>query len=63
MKNIWKYFVYGCVAAILGVLFSDLFAHFFNGMEYGSACILSMGMYLCIVIVTYTGIIVSKIGK
>ena len=34
---------------------------FFNGMDYGSACVLGMGMYLCVVVVTCTGIIVSKI--
>lgn len=37
------------------------FGSFFNGVDYGSACLLGMGMYLCIVVVTCTGIIVSKV--
>ena len=62
MKKIGAYFGIGCVLAIAGLFFSDLCGNFFNGMEYGSACVLGMGMYLCVVIVTCTGIIVSKIG-
>lgn len=61
MKKVWTYFVMGCVIAIVGMFFSDICGHFFNGMDYGSACVLGMGMYLCVVIVTCTGIIVSKI--
>ena len=43
------------------MFFSDICGNFFNGMDYGSACLLGMGMYLCIVVVTCTGIIVSKV--
>ena len=43
------------------MFFSDICGDFFNGMDYGSACVLGMGMYLCVVVVTCTGIIVSKI--
>ena len=32
-------------------------------MDYGSACVLGIGMYLCVVVVTCTGIIVSKISS
>ena len=32
-------------------------------MDYGSACVLGMGMYLCVVVTTCTGIIVSKIAS
>lgn len=61
MKTIWTYFVAGCVLAVIGMFFADICGHFFNGMEYGSACTLGIGMYLCVVVVTCTGIIVSKI--
>lgn len=61
MKKVWTYFAIGCVLAIVGMFFSDICVNFFNGMEYGSACVLGMGMYLCVVVVTCTGIIVSKI--
>ena len=63
MKKIWTYFAMGCVLAIVGMLFSDICGDFFNGMDYGSACVLGMLMYLCVVIVTCTGIIVSKISS
>lgn len=60
MKKIGTYLGIGCVLAIVGMFFADICGSFFNGMEYGSACVL--GMYLCVVIVTCTGIIVSKLG-
>ena len=63
MKKVWTYFAIGCVLAIAGMFFSDICGNFFNGMDYGSACLLGMGMYLCIVVVTCTGIIVSKVTK
>lgn len=61
MKKVWTYFAIGCVLAIAGMFFSDICGNFFNGMDYGTACLLGMGMYLCIVVVTCTGIIVSKV--
>ena len=60
MKKVGAYFAVGYAVAILGVLFSDICGSFFNGMEYGSACVLGMGMYLCIVVVTCTGVLASK---
>lgn len=62
MKKIGSYFGIGCIVAIIGLFFSELCGDFFNGMDYGSACVLGMGMYLCVVIITCTGIVVSKIG-
>ena len=62
MKKIGTYFGIGLVLAIVGMFFSALGGNFFNGMAYGSACVLGMGMYLCVVIVTCTGIVVSKLG-
>ena len=61
MKKVWTYFAIGCALAIVGMYFSDICGDFFNGMDYGSACVLGMGMYLCVMIFTCTGIIVSKI--
>ena len=61
MKKVQTYFAIGCALAIVGMFFSDICGDFFNGMDYGSACVLGMGMYLCVVVVTCTGIIVSKI--
>ena len=63
MKKVGSYFAIGCVVAIIGMFFSDICGDFFNGMDYGSACVLGIGMYLCIVVVTCTGIIVSKIDS
>ena len=61
MKRILKYFAIGCVLAIAGIIFSANCAGLFNGMDIEKACILVMEMYLCVVVVTCTGIIVSKI--
>lgn len=63
MKKIGLYFLIGCVIAIGGMIFSAVWGQFFfNGMDdFGSACVLGMGMYLCVVVVTCTGIIITKI--
>ena len=41
MKKVWTYFAMGCVVAIIGMFFSDICGDFFNGMDYGSACVLA----------------------
>ena len=63
MKKIGKYFVIGCVIAVIGMFFSEACGSFFNGMDYGSACVLGIGMYLCVVVVICTGMILSKIEE
>lgn len=63
MKKIWKYILAGIAAAVGGLFVSDLTGGIFNGMDYGSACVLGFCMYLCVVIVTCTGIIVTKLNK
>jgi len=63
MKKIGAYFVIGLVVAFVGVLFSDIFADIFNGLPYGTGAILGMGAYLCVVVITCTGIIISKIEE
>ena len=62
-RTILGYFVIGLAVAFGGVLFSDACGNFFNGMEYGAACTLGMGIYLCVVVITCTGIIVSHLEK
>lgn len=62
-RTILGYFVIGLAVAFGGVLFSDVCGNFFNGMEYGAACTLGMGIYLCVVVITCTGIIVSYLEK
>ncbi len=61
--NVCQYIVIGIVVALGGMFISDIAGSFFNGMDYGSACVLGICMYLCVVIVTCTGIIVAKLNK
>lgn len=64
MKNIWKYILAGIAVAIGGMFVSDLAGDFLNGLGgYGFGCILGICMYLCVVIVTCTGIIVAELHK
>ena len=62
-RTILGYFVIGLAVAFGGVLFSDVCGNFFNGMEYGAACTVGIGLYLCVVVITCTGIIVSHLEK
>lgn len=62
MKLVWRYFILGCVVAVGGMFFAEICGSIFNGIDYGSACTVGLGMYLCVVIVTCTGVIVSKIN-
>ena len=62
-RTILGYFVIGLAVAFGGVLFSDVCGNFFNGMDYGTACMLGMGIYLCVVVITCTGVIVSHLEK
>ena len=63
MRKTLQFVLLGIAVAIGGMFFSDLTGDFFNGMDYGSAAVLGMCMYLCVVIVTCTGFIVSKLDK
>lgn len=63
MKKILQFVLAGIVIAIGGVVFSDLVGVFFNGMDYGTALVLGICVYLCVVVVTCTGVIVSKLDK
>lgn len=64
MGYIWKYILLGIVVAIGGMYVASLTGSLLNGLgEYGFGCILGMCMYLCVVLVTCTGIIVTKLNK
>ena len=63
MKNIGTSLFAGILVAFGGLLVSEFMGSIFNGMEYGSACVLGVCLYLCVVVVTCTGIIVSKLDK
>ncbi len=63
MKRIGRYILVGFLVALGGMFSAELGGDFFNGMDYGSAAVVGISMYLCVVIVTCTGIILSKIEK
>lgn len=63
MKKVGAFFVIGLVIAFVGVIVSDVFADIFNGLPYGTGAILGMGVYLCVVVITCTGIIISKLEE
>ena len=62
-KAILKYLLIGILVSIGGMLFSDIVGDFFNGMPYGNAVNLGIGMYLCVVVVVCTGVILSHLNK
>lgn len=54
----------GIAVAIGGMIVSDIAGDVFNGMGgYGFGCILGICMYLCVVVVTCTGIIITKLKE
>ena len=63
MKKIGCYFLVGLVAAVVGIIFFELCADIFDGMPYGTGVVQGACAYLCIVIITCTGIIVSKLDN
>ena len=63
MRKIGVFVFAGVIAAMFGMFIADMTGDFFNGMDYGSAAVLGMCMYLCVVVVTCTGIIVSKLEE
>lgn len=63
MKNIGTSIFVGILVAFGGLLVSEFTGSIFNGMEYGSACVLGVCLYLCVVVVTCTGIIAAKLDK
>lgn len=62
MKTV-RHTALGLVVAAVGVLVSDICGDLFNGMDYGSACAVGMGAYLCVVVIVCAGIVVSKLEE
>ncbi len=59
-----KCLLIGIIVAIGGIFFSELCGDFFNGLgDYGSAVAFGIGLYLCIVIVTCTGLILNRLDR
>ena len=63
MKKTCQFVLAGIAVAIGGLFFSGLIVNLFNGMDFGAAAILGSCMYLWMVVVSCTGIIVSKLDK
>lgn len=63
MEKLWQFVLLGIAVAVGGMLASSWIGSFFNGMGYGSACVLGICLYLCVVIVTCTGAILLKLEK
>ena len=63
MKKIWQFVLAGIAVAIGGLFVSELAGKWFNGMDYGSACILGICLYLCVVVVSCTGILFTKLEQ
>lgn len=63
MKKIGQSIVLGLVVAVVGLVFSAFTGNFFSGMDFGSASVLGICLYLCVVVVTCTGVIVAKLEE
>ena len=63
MKKILQFVLAGVATAVGGAFFSELCGKIFNGMDYGSATVFGICIYLCVVIVARTGIIISRLDK
>lgn len=64
MKDIGKYILLGIAVSAGGLFVSGYAGTFFNGLGgYGFGCILGICMYLCVVVVTCTGIIITKLKE
>lgn len=62
-KRVLRWFALGVVLAVAGLFVANLFAELFNGMEHGEAICLGFGMYLCVVVVTCVGVLLSHIDQ
>ena len=63
MKRIAQFAFLGLVVAGVGLYVSAFTGNFFSGMDFGSASVLGICLYLCVVVVTCTGVIVSKLEE
>ena len=64
MNKVLQYFLVGIVVAVGGFLVTNLMAQLLNfKMDYGTAYVVSVCMYLSVVVVTCTGVIVTKLDS
>ncbi len=63
LLRVLRWLALGIAVAVGGLFAATLFAELFNGMEYGDAVCLGMGLYLCIVVVVCTGVILSRLDR
>lgn len=63
MKKIGQSVLLGLVVAGVGLYVSAFAGSFFSGMDFGSASVLGICLYLCVVVVTCTGVIVAKLDE
>ena len=64
MNKVWKYFLLGIVVAIVGLFVTNFIASILNMiMNYETAYVISICMYLSVVVVTCTGIIIDNLNR
>lgn len=63
MTTIAKSVLAAIAVAIVGLVFTEIFAAVFTGLEIDTARILGSNLYVCIVLVTCTGVILSEMKK
>lgn len=63
MKTIFYSLLIGIVVAIAGLIFAEAFSTVVNGLDRDTSRIIGMMSYVCIVLVTCTGVILSKLAK
>ena len=63
MQTILKYASLGIIVAAIGLCFSELFRMLFNGLQSDTGRLLGMGVWLCLVICTASGMILAELKK
>ncbi len=63
LLRVLRWLALGIAVAVGGLFFAGLCGSLLNGMEFGDAACLGIGLYLCIVVVVCTGAILSRIQK
>ena len=59
----WKTLL-ACVLVVTGgIIAAELCGDFFNGMEFGDATNLGIGLCLCVVLAVCTSLILSRLNK
>jgi len=61
--NVLKYLLAGVGTAIVGLFFAELWSELLNGFGKETSYLMGMLVYLCIVVVTCTGLLLNKREK